>query len=458
MSDTTARLGLPIIAPAQAQKHVTHNEALRILDGIIQLVLAGVGTNTPPTNPAAGEVHAIGTAPTGAWDGQAGRLAQWDGGAWAFITPQTGWRAWDGPGARDLVFGAGGWAVPVPGFQNIPGVGINATSDATNVLAVAGPATLLSHGGAGHQVKINKATAGDTASLLYQTGFSGRAEMGLAGNDSFAIKVSPDGTTWTNALSIHPSTGQVSGSAVQANGVDTTPGRIVTTDGALNAALSGFGGYYNASANVNIDTVEPGFAGLVLDSNPGAWPLPPGTGFVLLKTQRLYNGAAVKQTAEYGYANSGTPGNLRRFERVRNNIGTAWSSWTPDHTGATVVGPVSQVAGVPTGALIERGSNANGTYIRMADGTQICWCTKTSTDAQNTAFGALFRTAGQTLTFPVAFVNTTGLMVTSAHSGDTAAWFTFDAPSATGVFARRVGVLNTATNVTYRCIAYGRWF
>jgi hypothetical protein len=37
------------------------------------------------------------------------------------------------------------------------------------------------------------------------------------------------------------------------------------------------------------------------------------------------------------------------------------------------IGTVSESSGVPTGALIEQGSNANGEYVRFADGTQICW-------------------------------------------------------------------------------------
>lgn len=42
------------------------------------------------------------------------------------------------------------------------------------------------------------------------------------------------------------------------------------------------------------------------------------------------------------------------------------------YTLGTILGTVSQAAGVPTGALIEGGSNANGRYVRLADGTQIC--------------------------------------------------------------------------------------
>ncbi|WP_244506515.1 hypothetical protein [Pararhizobium polonicum] len=81
-------------------------------------------------------------------------------------------------------------------------LGINTTADSTSRLAVAAAATLLTHDGNGHQVRINKAATGDTASLLFQTAWSGRAEMGLTGSDEFAVKVSPDGTAWTSALSI----------------------------------------------------------------------------------------------------------------------------------------------------------------------------------------------------------------------------------------------------------------
>ena len=37
-----------------------------------------------------------------------------------------------------------------------------------------------------------------------------------------------------------------------------------------------------------------------------------------------------------------------------------------------ILGTVSQSGGVPTGAIIERGSNANGEFVKYADGTMIC--------------------------------------------------------------------------------------
>ena len=208
MSDLSPNLALPLLLPAQAQKHVTHNEALALLDLLVQLRVQRFDARTPPEAPEDGEVHAVGAGATGAWAGQDGRLAARVGGGWLFVAPREGWRAWDIAGAEVRVHADGAWrpleALP-PG--TVERLGVNATSDAGNRLAVAAPATLLTHEGAGHQIKVNKAAAGDTASLLFQTGFSGRAEMGTAGSDDWSIKVSADGASWTEALRIAAATG-----------------------------------------------------------------------------------------------------------------------------------------------------------------------------------------------------------------------------------------------------------
>ena len=52
--------------------------------------------------------------------------------------------------------------------------------------------------------------------------------------------------------------------------------------------------------------------------------------------------------------------------------GGVWGAWAPEFNASNILGTVSQSGGVPTGAIIERGSNANGEYVRFADGTQIC--------------------------------------------------------------------------------------
>ncbi len=227
MTDQTTLLSLPYIMPAQAQKHLTHNEALRALDTLVQLSVASATQVAPPDVPALGARFILPADAQGAWAGQtAATVAVFDDTGWAFLRPRTGWLAWVVDAAALRVFDGSGWiaAQPAPVLQNLPQVGIGTEADATNRLAVASAATLLTHAGAGHQVKINKAQANDTASLLFQTGWAGRAEMGTAGDDDFRIKVSADGATFHDALRIDSTNGRVNLTApIVLPTQDTTP-------------------------------------------------------------------------------------------------------------------------------------------------------------------------------------------------------------------------------------------
>lgn len=71
-----------------------------------------------------------------------------------------------------------------------------------------------------------------------------------------------------------------------------------------------------------------------------------------------------------------------------------------------IVGTVSDSGGLPNGALFEYGSNANGHYIRTADGLQLCWIIGITTSAITTAAGSLFISAAFAWTLPAAFANT----------------------------------------------------
>lgn len=199
------RLSLPFLLPSQAQKHVIHNEALQTLDLLVQLTVAAFDAEIPPATPSEGRIWALGPMPIAAWAGHPGELAAWVGGGWMFLAPSAGWRA--AMGAELRVWDGLAWVPPV--LDNLPGLGINTGHDATHRLAVAADATLLGHDGGGHRLKLDKATAADTASLLFQTGGSGRAEMGTAGGDTFALGVSADGASWHTGLEIQPSDGCV---------------------------------------------------------------------------------------------------------------------------------------------------------------------------------------------------------------------------------------------------------
>lgn len=235
MSETSQILNLPYIQPAQAQKHVTHNEALRILDAIVQLSVVDADRTVPPAAPQPGDRHIVPPGATGDWAGHDGEIALFDFSAWVFFAPKPGWQAHVAALGGILIFDGAAWE-PLPinltadDLQNLELLGVNAAADTDNRLSVASDATLLSHDGSDHQLKINKAASGDTASLLFQTGFSGHAELGLAGDDAFSVKVSSDGAAWTTALTVDPTTGTLSGAAVQQSAADVTPGRLMRAE------------------------------------------------------------------------------------------------------------------------------------------------------------------------------------------------------------------------------------
>ncbi|RYE08131.1 MAG: DUF2793 domain-containing protein [Hyphomicrobiales bacterium] len=205
---TTARLNLPYIAPQQAQKQITYNEAMAALDQLVQPAVLSRSVTAPPGVPIEGDTFIVAPASTGAWAGKDHRFACWRDGAWHYRVPADGWLAYVAETDELAVYRAGAWESFVTnGGTSLAKLGINAEADLTTRLAVAANASLFTHDGAGHRLTLNKAAAGDTASLLYQTGFSGRAELGLAGSDDFAVKVSPDGSTWFEALSIDRASG-----------------------------------------------------------------------------------------------------------------------------------------------------------------------------------------------------------------------------------------------------------
>ncbi|MBZ4022148.1 hypothetical protein CKO11_06710 [Rhodobacter sp. TJ_12] len=371
MADQTPLLGLPLLQPSQAQKHVTHNEALALLDAVVQLAVLDRGVNTPPVTPAVGARYIVGAAPTSAWAGHSAEVALYTENGWIFALPQPGWSARDLSDDRVVVYDGSGWVLPAQNYDNLAKLGINATADTTNRLTVFAEASLFSHDGTGHQVKVNKALSSDTASLLFQTSWSGRAEMGTTGSDDFAIKVSADGSAWTTALRFAAATGLATGAAVQQSPSDTTAGRLMRAD--------------------------------------------------------------------FGYG----PGNL--------------------------LGPVSELAGEPTGAVLEQGSNTDGYYLRLADGTQLCWHSLSVGSVIAGGSGTWadpYSSAETGWSFPAAFV--AAPVVTARAVAPTglapgrrraiAGLGDISATAAAGVQVTRISAAPEADSFDVDLIACGRWF
>lgn len=226
MSDQTTNLALPYILPSQAQKHVTHNEALQRLDALVQMVVTAERA-APPEASDEGQCFLVAEEASGDWTGKEGRLAFRQDGAWIYLEPRIGWQAFFLDSEQISCFDGSAWRpVSLTMDGSLAMLGINAAPDEVSRLALASDASLFSHAGQGHQIKVNKAAVADTASLLFQTAWSGRAEMGLAGNDEFAIKVSSDGDAWTTAL------------AISQQGVVSAPARPIIRTSLASATLS----------------------------------------------------------------------------------------------------------------------------------------------------------------------------------------------------------------------------
>jgi hypothetical protein len=92
---TTPQANITLLEAAQAQKHVTANEAFMRLDALLQLNVISDVITTPPGSPAEGDKYIVPTGATGAWAGQTNKVALFLSGGWVFFTPRVGWLGWN---------------------------------------------------------------------------------------------------------------------------------------------------------------------------------------------------------------------------------------------------------------------------------------------------------------------------------------------------------------------------
>ena len=198
-------LGLPFILPSQAQKHITHNEAIQMLDALVQLGVRDDALGGPPASPVPGDRYIVGPNASGAWEGREGEIAAWQGGAWLFYLPRDGWLAHVARDDRMVRYRDNAWGpLPASGVTRTERIGVNTDATETNRLTVSADATLLTAETNDHRLVVNRTGDAATASLVFQSDFSGRAEMGLAGGSRFGFKVSVDGAAWSDALALEP--------------------------------------------------------------------------------------------------------------------------------------------------------------------------------------------------------------------------------------------------------------
>lgn len=135
------RLKLPLLAAAQAQKEVTHNEALALADIAVQAVVQAVAPVSVPSSPVIGQCWIVGDSPMDAWVGHVGAIAAWTSGGWRFVAPFEGMQAWSIADAVTVRRGGSLWTVG----------GLTATTISVagnQVVGVRQPRVLIPTGGA----------------------------------------------------------------------------------------------------------------------------------------------------------------------------------------------------------------------------------------------------------------------------------------------------------------------
>ena len=256
MSDVTPHLGLPLIAASQAQKHVTHNEALGLLDALVQLACLDKDLTAPPPSAAEGDRYLVVAAdPGGAWAGLGGQVVRYADGIWTGSATRVGWFAYLIDEADLYVYDGAAWTSfrrSLAAIESVSRLGINTGADSYNRLAVKADAALLTWddatpGSGDMRVAINKKTAARDAALVLETGYAARALLGLLGSDDFSLKVSADGSAYATALTASAKTGGIDFTSAEttlasaaATDLGGTGTRRVLVTGA--ATITSFGG------------------------------------------------------------------------------------------------------------------------------------------------------------------------------------------------------------------------
>ncbi len=354
MTNTT-RLQLPLLAANQAQKHVTHNEALVRLDDLVQASIISRASGTPPGSPVEEDRYIVGASATGLWSGQENKLAIFRNGTWSFATPWTGFTVFDENEAMLLYYDGGDYQTLDPSgvteLQNLTLLGLGTTADATNPLAAKINKALFAaktaaEGGDGNlRYALSKEASSNNLSFLFQNNYSGRAEIGLTGDDDFHFKTSPDGSTWIDALKLNKTTGTVTlavdlpiteggTGASTASAARTNLGLVIGTDvQAYDAELAALAGltstadkvpYFTGSGTASTTTLSSVARTLI---NQTTQSLMRGTG---LGSTTVGDALFIAASAAAGRSTLGALGQIK-VGSITRDLTTA--SGTVDYTG-----------------------------------------------------------------------------------------------------------------------------
>ena len=263
--------------------------------------------------------------------------------------------------------------------------------------------------------------------------------------------------------------------AISKTGADSARNAAVIAKNAAEAALDSFDDRYLGAKSVEPTTDNDGGAlltgALYWDTalpgmrswNGGAWvTLPAATAAAISNTPAGSISATTVQAA-INELDSEKVAKTAVIAIAKGGTGATSANAAADAIGAfrrgTLLGTVSQSDGVPTGAVIERGSNANGEYVRFADGTQICTFTRTITGAVNSGpVDGIYYLSSAAWNFPATFVGPVVGYSDSVMPGRLV--FPLGVGASTANMSPGVGAMTAiaSSSITQALTAIGRWF
>lgn len=107
----TPNLSIDLIHPNQSQKELTINEALTIIDSVLNNSIININVNNIPLNPASGDLYHIGDSATGEWENYLGHMAVYTDGGWRYFMPRHGFIMWSNAHDSKIVYKQGAWVI-----------------------------------------------------------------------------------------------------------------------------------------------------------------------------------------------------------------------------------------------------------------------------------------------------------------------------------------------------------
>lgn len=129
----TPNFNMPLLFAAQAQKEITHNEAIVLIDALLAGCVQGIANDPASLLPADGQAWIIGDAPTGSWSGRAGQVAVFTAGGWRHAPAVEGMRLYDRAANAVRMYSGASWSDPAA--VAVPTGGAVTDSEARSAIA-----------------------------------------------------------------------------------------------------------------------------------------------------------------------------------------------------------------------------------------------------------------------------------------------------------------------------------